>query len=360
MMRQPLLPLLWISVFLFPFVVFTGLGTWTCAGNAVSLWMADWQRVDARITASDLFYSGRDLEPKLKATLEEPRACEIRYTFAYEVDGQTYVGAGGWNEETSWQAAEELFHNSYQPETPIEVQFDANHPQESRHGDTTVESALVMTVATLVIGTMFVILTGVFLFVVSLLFGSLRGTPAGETAAGDQRSEQIGLSGFGKWFRNLIVSLVVAGLFIGLPFVGIAQWSGFQDENALSDSWPTVEGTIIESEILRRTRTSRRSTTVYYAPSVAYRYSVDGREYESQKVAATDIEAAYEYAAELVARYPPGGSATVYVNPEDPADALLVSADPLLRNQSLFQMFGLGFMALLGIGVLLMVWMRSS
>lgn len=96
---------------------------------------------------------------------------------------------------------------------------------------------------------------------------------------------------------------------------------------AASGSWRRVEGVITESEVVpHRVRLSGEgSGSRIYRPEIRYRYTVDGKEYTSDRI--------YFGRAlgrpwrgqldELVRRYPAGGTTSVYVPPGDPDLGLL-------------------------------------
>jgi hypothetical protein len=107
-----------------------------------------------------------------------------------------------------------------------------------------------------------------------------------------------------------------------------------------------VEATIDRSEVLARSGTGR-NRRASYTPSIAYRYSVQGREYTSQTAMPLEFSSSNRsWAAAIVASYPAGAKATAYYNPTDPADAFLV------REYSFFPYIFTVFPGLfLGLGV---------
>ncbi len=101
---------------------------------------------------------------------------------------------------------------------------------------------------------------------------------------------------------------------MGLLFVGVGLFSVGQAWQARS--WPAIPCQIIAS--------AATQTDDQYKFEVRYRYTFEGRDHESTKHEKSPT-ADSDYAAmqRLVLRYPAGSDATCYVNPRDPAEAVL-------------------------------------
>ncbi len=116
----------------------------------------------------------------------------------------------------------------------------------------------------------------------------------------------------------------VLGYFgVTLTYVGWKRVRNGRD----SQSWTSVEGTIISSDIDRkvyRIDTEARSEFAYF-PAVHYRYRVGGVSYQSDRVSAeADIGRGRSgLATQIAARYPAGKRCRVYYDPADPSDAVL-------------------------------------
>ena len=92
-----------------------------------------------------------------------------------------------------------------------------------------------------------------------------------------------------------------------------------------SNTWPTVGGVIVKSEIETHERStsndgSQKSETVRY-PKIAYEYQIDGQNYKSTRIS---FSSSSGDAQQIVARYPQGQSVQVYYNPDHPQRAVLV------------------------------------
>lgn len=96
---------------------------------------------------------------------------------------------------------------------------------------------------------------------------------------------------------------------------------------AASLSWPTVEGSILSSEVYEQ---CCGEYSEGWFPKVSYRYSVAGKEYISDKVefvSMGDGNTSY-FALQVIRRYPVGKQVKVYYNPLDPDVAVLEPGIP--------------------------------
>jgi hypothetical protein len=93
-------------------------------------------------------------------------------------------------------------------------------------------------------------------------------------------------------------------------------------------AWPTTEGVVLSSDIHLMTGWSEDSEG--WAPSVSYRYSVNGREYVSGNIEIQDVgNGNTDYLAyQVIQRYPVGERVKIYYNPGDPTIAVLEPGIP--------------------------------
>ncbi|PJB80880.1 MAG: hypothetical protein CO090_03805 [Acidobacteria bacterium CG_4_9_14_3_um_filter_49_7] len=122
-------------------------------------------------------------------------------------------------------------------------------------------------------------------------------------------------------------------LFIGLIFlavgIGLAWWGkGMLNDAKASKSWPSVQGTVMESTLTSYKSTSgsgskKRSTTMY-KPQITYRYKIAGKEHVGDKVTMSDGgSSSTSYAKKTIKKYPAGATVKVFYDPEVPADSVL-------------------------------------
>ncbi len=91
--------------------------------------------------------------------------------------------------------------------------------------------------------------------------------------------------------------------------------------------WPTTQGVVISASVDKEIRTRTNSSGIrtqgtVYVPRIAYRYTVNDQEYTSTTIGYSTSEVRYGIDS---GEYAPGKPITVYYNPEDPSDAVLVT-----------------------------------
>lgn len=121
-----------------------------------------------------------------------------------------------------------------------------------------------------------------------------------------------------KWIAYAWSGIAIA-FGIAMAIIGALEW----DRAANSVGWPTVRGTVIESRVEHSTRTRKGRTTHTYTPRVRYRYGVDGREFEGDRVWFRSSSTSEAAAARTVATYASGSEVTVHHAPDDPGLACL-------------------------------------
>jgi hypothetical protein len=110
-----------------------------------------------------------------------------------------------------------------------------------------------------------------------------------------------------------------------------------------SQAWPVAAGTVLHSEVHRMHAHGRKHRTAsHYIPRIAYRYRVQGKDYESGTVRFGNLARYSRSLADaLVARYPEGAMVGVRYDPADPGRATLETASAGWRQILL----GLAFIA---------------
>jgi hypothetical protein len=136
---------------------------------------------------------------------------------------------------------------------------------------------------------------------------------AGATASISSRS-----TGNGK--ASPWIGVVFFGVFAAIGGAVLAAM-GTRALNVFSaKSWTAVPATVVSSRV--RSHSGDDGTT--YSVDVLYRYTVNGREYRSNRYASMGgSSSGYDGKREIVDRLPPGTPVTAYVNPADPTDAVL-------------------------------------
>lgn len=121
-------------------------------------------------------------------------------------------------------------------------------------------------------------------------------------------------------------------LLFGLPFSAFAlyigyamQWSEQKQSDAAARFEP-VRATTLEAKVAQTTHRNANTggPTHIYQPHIRYEYQIGGQTYRSTTFSYLGPAAADRDAMRrIVERYPPGSRQTAYVNPDNPAEAVL-------------------------------------
>lgn len=123
-----------------------------------------------------------------------------------------------------------------------------------------------------------------------------------------------GCSGCGT---ALLFLVVFGGVGIGL---GIWGW-GVLTNARTSEAWPTVEGRVVRSEVDHSTDSEGGDS---YLPQIDYTYTLDGMQYENDRVRFGENSYSFRRQAEAeVERYPVGRRVDVYYEPGNPENSVL-------------------------------------
>jgi len=114
------------------------------------------------------------------------------------------------------------------------------------------------------------------------------------------------------------------------------------------ESWPTIPGVILSSELHERSSTDDDGTTSYtYQPVIEFSYKVMGLEYTSSQYRMGSRGTSYNHkkAESIANRYPVGQRVDVRYNPEKPTEAVLelgsASAPILMIIGGVFAVLGI-------------------
>ena len=108
--------------------------------------------------------------------------------------------------------------------------------------------------------------------------------------------------------------------------------------------WPSVTGTITASRYQESpVGTADGDEHVHYFANVAYRYVVDDKPYNCERIAFHGIDPHTRLLAvqAIVDRYPVGATVPVHYNPDAPGEAVLEVRNPGLATPVLVTVFGL-------------------
>lgn len=118
-----------------------------------------------------------------------------------------------------------------------------------------------------------------------------------------------------KW-KDSLASTCAVLLFVGMV---CAALYGFR-QGIASKNWPNVKGKIIESRIEKEVWETREGTKVVEVARIKYEYEIKGKLLINDKVSLGKNT----FADATVKQFPKGKDVTVYYNPKNPQEAVLV------------------------------------
>jgi len=123
---------------------------------------------------------------------------------------------------------------------------------------------------------------------------------------------------------NVPIGVQIVAALIGLTLFA----SEFYKRRKLKESldWPTVGGTIVQSDVQKTmNRDHDGGYESSYTARVIYRYMVDGKSYDGDRIAFGQLSySRRDRAAAELAPYPLNAQVAVYFNPHKPTDSVLV------------------------------------
>ena len=121
----------------------------------------------------------------------------------------------------------------------------------------------------------------------------------------------------------------IINMVLFVAFMAGGAWAlslGFKDSSTAiaSSQWPTVQGTVTDSQLSSYEETSGDSSTTRYRANITYRYMVNGHPLIGSQVGFDDLDRTGQSEVEaIIARYPAGSAVTVYYDPARPQTAVL-------------------------------------
>ena len=144
--------------------------------------------------------------------------------------------------------------------------------------------------------------------------------------------------------RMWSIVFIVSGVAVLIYGIGIVR-----DARACAN-WPRVEGRIVSAEAEVVSREKNKTT---YAPSVAYTFSVGGREFKGSRVTLVPRNTiSLPTVQALLAQYPVGAPVPVFHDPRDPANCVLSIA-----TNGTEWAYAIGGALFIGVG--LMTWKQN-
>ncbi len=156
-------------------------------------------------------------------------------------------------------------------------------------------------------------------------------------------------------------------LLVGVLFSALGAWMTVDGWEAVRlawwgmRDWVPVQAVVVAAEVDRSSRrrygSSSSPTEEVFAPRITYAYTVRGRRFESDRYSLVPEYSSDEGAvrARVAAEFAPGTSIRVYVDPEDPSQAVI---DRDARSGSvILAVLGVAF-SLGGLAMLVGAWVQ--
>ena len=267
--------------------------------------------------------------------------------FAYEHHGRTYKSnslrrPGQGEFEFSRLASRLLLLERYAPGTEHECRVNPENPFDAVLAvENPVEDpdALAGNIGPIVAGMILVLFLSAGAFMIVSAFPSVRrlGTPR---------------------VKKLLVAVVL--VLFGCPFmtVGSLGLVRYVRERSESKSYVPVPAKVLYSAMYSF-RSGGRHPHTSYSVRVGYEYTVDGKKYEGDRLAISQVSSNnYDHQRHLANKYKKGDAVTAYVSPDDPRKSVLE------KPGGLGDIGVMGFMGLFGVvGFAIIVaglWMTLS
>lgn len=122
-------------------------------------------------------------------------------------------------------------------------------------------------------------------------------------------------------FANLL-QFGLPGLLAGIALIMLIVVIRVKLRSSAARRWPVASGQVISSSLVEEDNDG----TIYYHPTIVYRYQVAGKTYEASRLAIGATITGYQHKnkAEVVtACYPTGSTVQVHHHPQKPQEAVL-------------------------------------
>jgi hypothetical protein len=116
--------------------------------------------------------------------------------------------------------------------------------------------------------------------------------------------------------------LIFVAVFFSVWYAFLFVMNDTYQEGEQANHWPTVMGTILEAKVQSQNTSS--DSGIQYVPMIRYQYLVQGRQYVNDTWQKIGNSPTRQEAQEIVGRYPQGKRTTVYYDPADPQNSVLV------------------------------------
>jgi hypothetical protein len=119
---------------------------------------------------------------------------------------------------------------------------------------------------------------------------------------------------------NYIIGIVITLFGIWMIYRALAP----RIKSRQAAAWPTTQAEILESTVEEdRARSATGKANIAFVPFVSYRYVVDGKQYDGNRI--TVARAGYDFldASNIREQFKEGEKIPVHYNPANPGDSIL-------------------------------------
>lgn len=156
---------------------------------------------------------------------------------------------------------------------------------------------------------------------------------------------------------SLLVHLLLTPAFylLLLGVVGLYLSYSYDQQSKLSANWPSVNGRIIQTEIIEVEVKKAHAANPYqteYLPYVKYSYQVGQKKYESDQISLAKLEPSDRNGVKQILKsntWKAGRKTDVYYNPENPSQAVLLTPGSQIESTYLISYIFCGFLCISGL-----------
>lgn len=119
---------------------------------------------------------------------------------------------------------------------------------------------------------------------------------------------------------KLLGDLLLLAVILGLAALSVRHGVDLVRQHRAIAAWSPVAATVETAGVNHR----MSGRTSEFWPAIRYTYRADGRDHRSDRVTPASFAASRAWAADIVARFPPGAAAQAFVNPHNGEESFLV------------------------------------
>ena len=286
---------------------------------AISKLSEEWPVTDGLITESESLYMSEN-KKDTPLTL-------MKYT--YSIDGKEYRSSRIFLIGNFWGIADyaNYIASKYPKGKIVKVTYQPSNPENAAlEVGLTKRSYLKLVIGWFVLIIGISVNFGVFSLLVGI-FGLLLGVLLEENKVKFSRKLSLIKNAFAT---NNLILLILVTIGIFMMGIGAVNFVNEKVKTLNAQQWPITNGVVFTSQVLVREKSGRGGKFYTATPMVKYRYSVDGQNYESDRVS-FGYTSGKNYSEKVVKKFPRGSMVEVAYQPLNPENAVLKQGTKLQR-----------------------------